>query len=159
MTKAESITGIDLSQWEVNNPIDVDQYYNCDAVIEAYVKGGKDGLKNEQKVIFNQFTENVDRSKKTTVQFLNTIETQGFEAKAAYIKFESFDSFECIIAVQESDFIKDEFLKLYTIASEIQCAVESDIFHLIFSFLPVSEDNYEDSVRHDGFIIRLRKNS
>ena len=89
------VTGLDLSKWEVNNPIDPDQYYNSDAVIEAYVKGKSDGLKNEQKVIFNQFTTNVETSKATTVKFLKIIEGFGFTPDAAYIKFQSFDTFEC----------------------------------------------------------------
>jgi hypothetical protein len=157
MNKAELKTGIDLSPWEVNNPFDRDQYYNCDAVIEAYLKGEKDGLKNEEKVLFNQFTQNVDRTKSTTVTLLNDIEEAGFKPITAYIKFDSFDVFQALISVYEDDFIKDDFLKIYDKASEVERGIKDELYSLNFSFIPITENTIEDSIIHDGYVIRLKK--
>lgn len=158
MNKAELHTGIDLEQWEVTNPVASDQYYNCDAVIEAYVKGEKDGLKNEQKVIFKQFTENVEKSKTVIADFLKLIMGLGFVAKSAYLKFEFFDTFECVIAIHQDDFIKEDFLAVYNLASKTQNDFKSDLFNINFSFMPFESEDFEDSIRHDGFIYRFRKN-
>jgi hypothetical protein len=160
MNKAELHTGIDLTEWEVSNPLDADQYYNCDAVIEAYVKGEKDGLKNEQKVIFNQFQANVEKSKEITAKFLDEIKRSGFEAQSAYLKFDSFDLFQCLVLINEEFFVKDEFLKLYDISLELENSSQSDVFNISFSFLPLTNGEFDESVLgHDGFIYRIRKNS
>ena len=157
MTSAELKTGIDLSKWEVNNPIDKDQYYNCDAVIEAYLKGEKDGLKNEQKVLFNQFTKNVDRSKINVINLLTDIEKHGFKPLTAYIRFESFDVFQALISVPEEDFVKDGFLKVYDRAIKLEDEIQDELFSLNFSFIPISDNTIEESIIHDGFVIRLKK--
>jgi hypothetical protein len=157
MNKAELNTGIDLSPWEVNNPIDRDQYYNCDAVIEAYLKGEKDGLKNEQKVLFNQFTENVERTKSIIVNLLTNIEEAGFKPITAYIKFDSFDVFQALISVSEEDFVEDEFLKIYGRANEVERKIKDELYSLNFSFIPITANTVEDSIIHDGYVIRLKK--
>jgi hypothetical protein len=157
MNKAELKTGIDLSPWEVNNPIDRDQYYNCDAVIEAYLKGEKDGLKNEEKVLFNQFTKNVDKSKSNTVILLKAIENYGFKPIMAYIKFESFDIFQALISITEDDFVKDDFLKVYDTAIKLEDEIKEELFSLNFSFIPIGKHTIEESIIHDGYVIRLKK--
>lgn len=157
MNKAEQLTGIDLSQWEVN-PIDKDQYYNCDAVIEAYLKGEKEGLKNEQKVLFNQFKENMEKSKEYIVQVLNIAEQYGFKPISAYIKAESFDMFQALIPVPENDFIHPDFLKVYSQSTALENKVRNDIYSINFSFLPISNQPYEENILSDGFFIRLVKN-
>jgi tartrate dehydratase alpha subunit/fumarate hydratase class I-like protein len=157
MTKAEAFTGLDLSKWEVNDPVNKEQYYNCDAVIEAYVKGENEGLKKEEKVIFKQFTENVESSKKTISKVLSEIIAIGFIPSGVYLKFNSFDEFECMIAVSVEDFVKDEFLNSFTIAEKIQKEVNTDIYNILFSFMPVDNDDFEESVRYDGFIYSFKR--
>lgn len=157
MTSAELATGIDLSKWEINNPVDKDQYYNCDAVIEAYLKGEKDGLKNEQKVLFNQFTSNVERTKTNVIKLLTDIESHGFKPLTAYIKFDSFDVFHALISVPESDFVKDEFLNAYNQAIKLENEIQDELYSLDFSFIPMSDNTIEESITHDGYVIRLKK--
>lgn len=157
MNNAETVTGLDLSQWEIKNPIDKEQYYTCDAVIEAYLTGEKNGLKSEQKVLFNQFTDNVDKSKKNTLEFLKLIESFGFLPKGAYIKFDSFDLFEALIAVSEIDFVKDEFLKIYDELIKLQNSKNEELYKINFSFVPVTTELDEANIMYDGYVIRYKK--
>jgi hypothetical protein len=157
MKNAELKTGLDLSQWEINNPANTDLYYSCDAVIEAYLKGASDGLKNEEKVIFNQFKTNLEKTQSYTIDLLQLIEQTGFTPIEAHIKFDSFDSFEVLIAVNEQDFIKDEFLTVYEAVTKLEDKVKEDVYSLAFSFIPVDGIFDEEKVVSDGYRVGIKK--
>jgi hypothetical protein len=73
------------------------------------------------------------------------------------IKFDSFDVFQALISVSEEDFVEDEFLKIYGRANEVERKIKDELYSLNFSFIPITANTVEDSIIHDGYVIRLKK--
>ena len=156
MNPVEHVTGLTLESWEIENPTEREKFYNADAVIDAYLKGEKDGLEQQQKLVLNTFRANVETSKTTTNKLYETLIKEGFKPQGAYIKFTSWSAFEALIAVPETGFIKDDFLKMYDVACALEDSVTDDLYSLNFSFIPVNDTPYEENVLSDGYMFRLK---
>ncbi len=155
LNKAERITGINLGQWEVKKPSDPDQYYNCDAIIEAYLKGTNDGLAHNEKLFFKEFSSNIEKANQFVIEVLSNVENTGSFPKGAFLKFKSWDNFNVIILVNESDFIKPDFLTNYDFLSDFEAKVKSEFFSLKFSFMCADDEDIEDNLKSDGYIIKF----
>lgn len=155
MNTAEKITGISLGQWEIVNPSDPAQYYDCDAIIEAYFKGKADGLEHTQKLYFREFSSNFDKAKDHVVIALSTVNSYGFNPQGAYLKFKSWDTFQTILLVSEDDFVKSDFLKNYDFLTEFENDIKSEFYSLKFSFLCGLSDEMDDNLTTDGYIVKF----
>lgn len=155
MNKAEAVTGIYLSQWEVIKPSDTSQYYDCDAIIEVYFKGKADGLAQHDKLSLNQFSENFDLAKKHVIEALNNVEKNNFTPLGAYLKFRSLFSFKAILLVSEEDFINESFLKNYDFLTDFEKRITSDFYSLKFSFLSGFPNDLDENLMSDGFGIKF----
>lgn len=155
MNKAEAVTGISLSQWEVVKPNDTSLYYDCDAIIEAYFKGKADGLAQQDKLSLHQFSENFELAQKNIIEALNQVEKNGFIPLGAYLKFRSLFSFKAILLVKEEDFINGLFLKNYVFLAKFEKEIQSDFYTLKFSFLNGIPDALDEDLMSDGFKIKF----
>jgi hypothetical protein len=155
MNKAEEVTGISLSHWEVIKPIDNGQYYDGDAIIEAYFKGKADGLAQQDKLSLKQFSDNFDLAQKHVVEALNKIEQNNFAPLGAYLKFKSVFAFKALILVTEEDFMAEGFLANYDFLTEFEKIIQSDFYSLKFSFLAGEADDLDENVTSDGFKIKF----
>lgn len=155
MNNAETITGISLSQWEVIKPADAAQYYDCDAIIEAYFKGKADGLAQHDKLSLHQFSENFERAQKHVIEALNQVEKNNFFPSGAYLKFRSVFSFKAILLVKEEDFINENFLANYRFLSEFEKSIQTDFYRLSFSFLNGVPDALDEDLMSDGYKIKF----
>ena len=155
MNKAEKLTGIELDQWEVNKPSDPDQYYDCDAIIEAYFKGKADGLLQQQKLYFKEFSSNFDNAKSHVIKTLYEVEKNGFKPLGAYLKFKSWDAFQAILLINDDDFVKEGFLKNYDFLTQFESEIKSDFYSLKFSFLCGSPNDLDENLTSDGYIIKF----
>ncbi|HEY8930132.1 MAG TPA: hypothetical protein VIM55_13115 [Mucilaginibacter sp.] len=155
MNKAEEITGISLSQWEVIQPDDPSQYFEGDAVIEAYFKGKADGISQTEKLSLKQFSDNFNFAKENIIRVLNELEKNEFDPLAAYLKVKSVFSFKVIIVVKEEDFIKQSFLSNYEFLTNFEQEIQTDFFTLKFSFLDGIPDDLDEALMSDGYQIKF----
>jgi len=155
MNKAEKVTGIELDQWEVKKPSDPGQYYDCDAIIEAYFKGKAKGLLQQQKLYFKEFSTNFDNAKDHVISTLNEVEKNGFKPQGACLKFKAWDSFQAMLLVNEHDFVNDNFLKNYDFLSRFESDIKSDFYSLKFSFLCGSPIDLDENLTSDGYIVKF----
>jgi hypothetical protein len=155
MNKAEAVTGISLSQWEIIKPSDTAQYYDCDAIIEVYFKGKADGLAQHDKLSLNQFSENFEQAQKNIIEALNQVEKSGFSPLGAYLKFKSLFSFKAILLVSEEDFVNPSFLKNYDFLTNFEKDITTEFYSLKFSFLSGTPDDLDENLMSDGYRIKF----
>ena len=156
MDRVKEVTGLTLESWEIESPAEREKFFSSDAVIDAYLKGKKDGLEKEQKLVFQKFDENIKLSKNSTNQLYAHLIKGGFKPLGAYIKFESWDKFSSLIAVSEEDYVTDDFLNIYEYAAGHEGSVCTETYTLNFTFMPVSDQGFEKSLWCDGYIFRLK---
>ncbi len=155
MNKAEAVTGISLSQWEVIKPSETSQYYDCDAIIEVYFKGKADGLAQHDKLSLNQFSENFELAQQHVKEALNQVEKSNFLPNGAYLKFKSLFSFKAILLVKEEDFVNPSFLKNYDFLTKFEKGITNEFYSLKFSFLSGDDDDLNDNLMSDGYRIKF----
>ena len=155
MNKAEAITGISLSQWEVITPSDTAQYYDCDAIIEVYFKGKADGLAQHDKLSLNQFSENFERAQKNVIEALNQVEKNNFLPFGAYLKIKSLFSFKAVLLVNEEDFVNNSFLKNYDFLTKFEKDITTEFYSLKFSFLSGNPEDLDENLMSDGYRIKF----
>lgn len=155
MNKAEEVIGISLGQWEITKPADASQYYDCDAIIEAYFKGKADGLAQQEKLSLRQFTENIDLAQKHVITVLDEVEKNNFTPQGAYLKFKSWFAFRAILVVSDEDFTKPSFLKNYDFLTDFEKQIKSEFYTLKFSFLSVQQSELDENLMSDGYIIKF----
>lgn len=155
MNKAEAIAGISLSHWEVIKPSYTSQYYDCDAIIEAYFKGKADGLAQHDKLLLNQFSENFEMAQKNVIEALNQVQKSNFSPLGAYLKFKSLFSFRAVLLVSEEDFINNSFLKNYDFLTKFEKDITTEFYSLKFSFLSGTPEDLDENLMSDGYRIKF----
>jgi hypothetical protein len=155
MNQAETITGLSLSQWEVIKPSDPSQYYDGDAIIEAYFKGKADGLAQQDKLSFNQFSENFELAQKHVIEALNQLEKHNVTPLGAYLKFRSLFSFKAILLVKEEDFVETSFLENYDFVRDFESRIKTEFYTLKISFLNGVPDALDEDLMSDNYKIKF----
>lgn len=155
MNQAETITGLSLSQWEVVKPSDPSQYYDGDAIIEAYFKGKADGLAQQDKLSLHQFSENFELAQKHVIEALNQVEKNNVAPLGAYLKFKSLFSFKAILLVKEDDFIEPSFLNNYDFIRDFEKSIKTEFYTLKISFLNGVPDALDEDLMSDNYKIKF----
>jgi len=124
-------------------------------LIEAYQTGLKDGVEQQQKLVFSKLKENIDKSGSLTLSLIDTIKKYGFTPLDAYLRVESFDRFEIMITVPETDALKDEFLEMYDVISKIEIENRNDLYDVFISFCSTNDHFDENIVSSDGYSLKM----
>ena len=86
---------LETTNWEFSAP--KDQLFSSDNVIEAYLKGKKDGLEQAQKLMFDKLISNISISGQYTSQVISFLKKNNISPLSAHLKINSWDDFKAII--------------------------------------------------------------
>lgn len=146
------ITDKEIDSWQLS--ADGPRLYSTDTVIDAYLKGKKDGLDEQQKAIQNIFAGNYRKSSQNTSELYKFLTSIDIIPVSAHLKFNSFVSFEVIVLLTEDDFLSNKMDKVYTWCREFQNRVEEDSYRVCFSFIDFLEGFDFTQLISDGFNAR-----
>ena len=146
------ITDKEIDSWQLS--ADGPRLYSTDAVIDAYLKGRKNGLDEQQKALQNIFAGNYRKSSQNTTELYKFLISIDIVPVSAHLKFNSFVSFEIIVLLKEDDFLSDKMDKVYTWCREFQSRVEEDSYRVCFSFIDFLDGFDFAQLISDGFNAR-----
>jgi hypothetical protein len=162
-TSAESVTSNELvkshtlilKSWEQQKPYTP----TVDDVIDAYLKGKKDGFNIQQRVIIEKFNENMNKTTDITRDFLEYLDNKKLKIIEVFLKIVDIDEFELLFLTDESYFNKPELiLEAYKKSGEYRLKYNSDTININISFLPKTKEYDRDFVICDGFGLTYVKN-
>ena len=144
-----------IESWEL--PEHGEKLYAADAVIEAYIKGKKEGLEHKEKLFFKQLTENLDKSGANTKKTIECLKSIGVTPLSAHLKANSFHDFYVLVTVSEEDFLKESFIKAYDFTEELEQSTSEDLYSISFSFINKTPHFNEKALSSDGFIFTFKQ--
>ena len=145
----------ELNNWEFkkqDNPTDKEIAAYLIGLKRGKEIGAKERSDKNEALWLEKFKTNLILAMRTTSNFVNIINENGFHCKTARLKFEDFDSFTAIFIVPEENYCNDEFLKIYDKAIVKEHELNnSPTFNISFTF--TADSNYLNvgSMEADGF--------
>ncbi len=131
------------------------KWYSADEMIDAYFKGRKDQKDESEKILYEKFEKNLQQAKEITADFFALIMAEHkIKCKFAKLRANRITDFDAIIVVSQSDFISDEFKKIYSLARKKKEEVNTNTFQISFTFMPETKNIDENKLLSDGFILR-----
>lgn len=128
--------------------------FSGDDVIDAYLQGKRDGKNDHVRVLLTQFDRNLKRAKLATEDIVREVYNQNFAAGQVFLKADGISNFTVLCIIKESDFLKDDFEKIYGYARKVKEGNEDDDFYISFSFMPYSKFINTNIIKADGFIFK-----
>ena len=131
--------------------------YSEDHLIDAYLRGVKDGRSKYEKILMAQLHNNLNVVGQATEALIN--ETLKLEIPFAeiHLSADNIDSFTILGVVDEKDFVTDEFRSVFTIARSIKNENEKNEIYLIFTFVPYSPKLNQSCIVSDGYAWKYAK--
>ncbi len=126
-----------------------------DKIIDAYRSGKKDGMEQQEKLLNKNLKENINKSGKISLDLFKTLKENKFTPVDAYLRVDSWDRIEVMITIHEKDYIKEEFLDMFDIVSEIEENSKEDFFSISITFCSINDNFDEEYVSSDGYIFKL----
>lgn len=142
-----------IDSWQLPN--EGERLFSADFVIDAYFRGIDDAeLGVEQKVLVlrKQFEANLTEAAKNTAKVYDQLKVREMTPISAHLKTDTFDRFDILILVEESDLLKEAFDEIYNMTRAMEDAVTEDGYSVSFSFINKSEHFDEDMLFSDGYI-------
>jgi len=96
------------ANWEFTSP--KDKTISSDHVIDAYLKGKKEGLEQAQKLMLDRLTQNINKSGIYTTELLNFLKKKKLNPISAFLKINSWDSFKVLLILPEKEFLSDKII-------------------------------------------------
>jgi len=127
-------------------------YFDADTVIDAYFQGREDGTSDVQRSVI----ELVKRNLRDATKLIERIEKRLFdlniEFSNLYLKIAGVYSIDVLAVVTEDDFLRDEFLPVYDLLSELEEEFNSESLTISFSFMPKGEHFNEEEILSDSYL-------
>ena len=144
---------LEPQNWEFTSP--KDKLFSSDHVIEAYLKGKKEGLEQAQKLILEKLVENVNNSGNYTTEIHSHFNKKGFHPVSTFLKIISWDNFKLLITLPENEFISDKIIEIYDFISDYENRVNKELYHLEISLTDINESTFDKNcLRSDGFVLK-----
>jgi len=109
---------IDTESW-ASTPAS-ERKYTEDQVIDAYLKGKDNGIKDYKEFLSSKLRGNMEKAALFTNEVFNTLGKLGIHPENSFMKIEDISYFRILVVVSEVDFLKNEILQAYNIIAEIQ---------------------------------------
>ncbi len=138
-----------LKNWATNEYI-----YTGDHLIDAYLKGLKDGKDEQQKILTQKFAENLDVATHAAEQLLASAKELGVHFSDIRLKSDGITQFTALFVTDVDAFVSDHFRQVYTLARNLKTNVESDSFFIDFSFMPATAPINENTINADGYFLK-----
>ncbi|WAC10937.1 hypothetical protein [Dyadobacter pollutisoli] len=151
---AEIFDIVDHDEWEATP--ENEKFFSSDHVIDAYMKGRKDGVKDERALIIDKIKSNVTSSSAVTHAAFNEIRRLGFSPISAYLKISDWAIYNILITIPESEFLDDRILEVYSVLSKIEDNFKNDYYSVHISLCDIGDDFSEKCVTIDGYGLRLK---
>lgn len=132
-------------------------FFTGDQVIDAYLKGKRDGLKTYRKAMLNNLDKNVNECAKHTYAVIEHLKEKKMGQTSAFLKIDSWNNFHVLIGVKETDFLNPDFLKVYDYVSALEEEISTDTLKVDFSFLDFVDEINEKRIGSDGFVLKLKE--
>src|SRR5689334_22382958 len=94
--------------------------FSDDDLIDAYLKGTKDGKSSHEKIILDRFKENVIKATGVAEKFISMAKERGITLINAHLKAEDVAKFTVLFIVDEDDFTSDAFREIYLLARGVK---------------------------------------
>lgn len=142
--------------WEIN-PIRHNKgkdTFSADDLIDAYLAGRKDKSDEDSQLRLEKLESNLTRAQELSINLLNDIKSSGFECSTLKLKIKDIYHFSSIFIINEDDYCKDDFLKIYEKSITLKKEVNEDrTFDFTTIFTPESDDLEKESMVADGYIL------
>ncbi|HEY9047180.1 MAG TPA: hypothetical protein VIN08_14845, partial [Ohtaekwangia sp.] len=86
---------LDIDSWKIT--AEHGQLYSADIVIDAYLKGKREGLQQNQKALIQQLEANVKKASVHTAKVIQHLKSQGLCPLSAHLKLSSFDKMNVLL--------------------------------------------------------------
>ena len=126
-------------------------------LIDAYLNGKKDGVEQHQKLILNKLDENIEKSGSISLSLIKTLKENKFNPIDAFLRVRSWDRFDIMITVSEDDYMKEEFLEMFDVVSNIENSSKDELYGVFISFCSINNFFDEQNVSSDGYLLKLEK--
>jgi hypothetical protein len=117
----------------------------------GYHQGFAEGVEQEKKEIDNRIQNNLIVAGVDTSKLVNAMREIGITPISANLKVVSESSLRVLVTVSDEDFLKEDFLRIYSIAREIQDNSKTEVYSIYFSFVNRSPSFDAELVELDGF--------
>lgn len=138
-----------LKNWATNEYI-----YTGDHLIDAYLRGLKDGKDEQQKILTQKFAENLDAATHAAEQLLANAKEMDVHFSDIRLKADGITQFTALFVTDVDAFISDHFRQVYTLAKNLKTKIESDSFFIDFSFMPSTGPINENTINADGYFLK-----
>lgn len=143
--------------WEIS--VDKNSIYTNDDVIDAYLKGKEDGLKESSQIFVDILNENINKSANYTEKMISFLKKRKLNPISAHLKINLFNDFIILITLPEDEFISEDFLVCYDFAATIEEEVTKDKYYnvmFMFSDREEEEDFNKNLLVSDGFFMNYK---
>ncbi len=142
--------------WQVS--VDKDSIFTNDDVIDAYLKGKDDGVKETQQIFIDKLNENIYKSAEYTEKMLSFMRKGKLNPISAHLKINSFDDFIILITLPEEEFISEDFLETYDLASKLEDEAHDKYYNVMFMFSDRENDFNTNLLVSEGFFMDYQMN-
>ena len=126
-------------------------------LIDAYLNGKKDGMEQYKKLEISKMEENIKKTGIVASYILNTFKNNKFAPIDAYLRVNSFDRFDIMVTVPEDDCLKENFLDMYDVISDIETKSKEEFYMVFISICSINNYFDEQIVISDGYSWKLEK--
>lgn len=131
--------------------------YTGDHLIDAYLRGKKDGGDEYRKILIKQFRTNIEIAAKVAEQLLSEATATNIEIKSIRLRAEGIFKFSALFVANANDYLTDEFRNLLIASRRLKAEVQSESFYISFSFIPFTESLNEKAIYSDGYFLTYDK--
>ncbi|MDH7460429.1 hypothetical protein QEG73_04040 [Chitinophagaceae bacterium 26-R-25] len=131
--------------------------FTGDCLIDAYLKGKRDGKNEMIETLAKQFNDNMAIATSISEKLYAAAADRKINFKTIHVRAEGITKFSALVIAKKEDFLSDEFRGIFTLARKLKNEVESDSFYISFSFMPHSDELNEKCITADGFFLKYEK--
>ncbi|MEW4922347.1 hypothetical protein [Algibacter sp. 2305UL17-15] len=145
--------------WQVS--VDKDSIFTNDDVINAYLKGKKEGRVESNQLYIDKLNENINKSATFTQRMLEFMIEHKLNPISAHLKIKSYDDFIILITLPEKQFISEDFLISYDFAASLEEEIiEDKYYNVMFMFSDREEEVFNTNLLvSDGFFMDYKMSS
>lgn len=139
--------------WHVS--VDKNSIFTNDDVIDAYLKGKKEGVRETNQIFVDKLNENINKSAVFTDRMLSFLNKRKLNPISAHLKIKSFNDFIILITLPEDEFLSEDFLVSYDFAATIEEEVIDDkYYNVMFMFSDREEGDFNTNLLvSEGFFM------
>lgn len=131
--------------------------FTDDHVIDAYLKGRRDGRTEMARILTKQFNDNIKIATTIAEKLFSIAAKKNIHLYAIHLKADSITNFSALFIVNKENFVSEKFRDILIAARKLKNEVETDSFYISFLFTPESGNLNEKSITTDGFFLKYEK--